>query len=293
MKKLLLLAPILALLVFIMPADEAHAERLLLSGNGELEKRFTTNDASFEVVFDAQNVGKNSFLMMESGSITIQGEEHFMHPTSVIRDMADGKIIRVAGVLDDGNAFHIYGVRDGTDYEMFGKLKTAENVFPIQFAGSLQSLELPPPEVTSQEAQFKEDVPVLDFAYFVEDPVFIQEEITVRVRAHDSSKSPGGLTNNIHNLEGVKFKIDLEQNETTVVQTNERTVHTEILEDQWKHMATIEGQTNRLGEWTGAKLLASGVYEPKQFMRVTITATWEDQTVTEQFRVWVTEVGSK
>jgi len=281
------------LLFLVVPMDSAQAERLLLTGTGEIQKRVSSSDIDFEIVFNAITTDRRTVLDLESGFITVSGERHYMSPQSIIRDFANHKIIRVAGVLDNGNVFWIYGLKDGTNYEMFGKLITPENNFRIQFDGIITSLDEAPPVIKSKPPSILDYTPTLGISYYIKDVQFIQEDLTVQLKAHDSAKSIGGLTNNLYTLEGVKIKIDLEQNKVELIQVNERTVYEQIIEDEWKLIHSFEGQTNKNGDWTGGKLLTSGVFEPKQWMRVTITAAFEDQVVTEQVRVFVTEVGAK
>jgi hypothetical protein len=135
--------------------------------------------------------------------------------------------------------------------------------------------------------------PVLGFAYAVEDPVYIQNDFTAEIRAYNDRILGQGLNTSLGGLADVNIKIDLEQNKTELIFVNERTIHEQIIEDEWELIHSFDGSTNRLGDYVGAKLMTSGVFESKQWMRVTITATWEDQVVTEQFKIWVTEVGAR
>jgi len=287
------LSPIL-LMLFFVPMD-ADAERLLLSGSGEIEKRFTTGDSEFELIFNTIPTEKRILLEFESGYITIDGDQHFINPNVMLRDFDERQKFRFAGMLDNGNLFWIYGDRDGTNYELFGKMVTANNIFDIQYAGAIQSLDVQPADVVSvPESEVDvEYTPKMAFDYRVEDPTFIQEDLQIIMKVYDENLAPGGLQNRVHNLEGVKVHVTLEQERKEVVVVNERTAFEQIVEGDWKVLETFEGQTNRLGDYRGSTFMASGEFEPKQFMRITIVATYLDQEVTEQFTIWIDQVGHK
>jgi len=111
------------LLILIVPMD-AQAERLLLTGSGEIQKRVSTSDTDFEIIFNTITTERKTILDLESGFIVVNDEKHFIMPQSTIRDFHNNQIIRIAGALDNGNIFWIYGLKDGSNYEMFGKLFT-------------------------------------------------------------------------------------------------------------------------------------------------------------------------
>ena len=67
---------------------------------------------------------RRTFLDFESGFLVVGGEKHFIMPQSEVRDFMNHQILRVSGILDNGDVFWIYGLKDDSNYEMFGKLFT-------------------------------------------------------------------------------------------------------------------------------------------------------------------------
>ncbi len=277
------------LLLFLLVPVDVQAERLLLTGSGELQKRIGINISEFEVVFESIPNELRTILEFESGFITINNEQHFILPHSEIRDFMNHQIIRISGVLDDGNLFWIYGLKDESNYEMFGKIVTPENKFTIQYDGNISSLDLPIPEVKSQPRQTLEDIPILGIDFMVEDVQFIQNDLEVMVTAFDTRKAIGGIGNTLNNISGVDVKVDLAQERVEHVFVNERTVYPKVVEDDWQHIVSFEGKTNQFGKWTGAQLLGSKIFQQNQWLQVTITATYGEQSLTEQVEVFVSD----
>ena len=283
------LAPLLLLLAVPMEAD---AERLLLSGDGELQKRVTSSDTEIEVIFDASQGLKRTILELESGFMVLDGQKRFIMPQTEMRDFANNKIMRVSGVLDNGSIFWLYGLKNGESVEMFGTIFVGDNKYKLNFDTKLQNIDEPIREASKDPASILEYTPALDFDYRSEDPVFIQKDFQVQVKTFDSNISTGGLRNNLGSLGHVDIKVDLEQNVMETITRYGQSVE-QVVEDEWELIHTFSGKTNEHGDYTGTKLLTSGVFEPKQFLRVTITATLDGQEVVKQYQLFVTEVGSK
>ncbi|MGI9567525.1 MAG: hypothetical protein ACR2LL_11015 [Nitrosopumilus sp.] len=277
------------ILLLMFTPMEVQGERLLVTGQGEVEKRFSTNETDFEMIFNTFVSERNSWLELESGSITINEVKHFMHPDSSVRDMMNHQILRIAGVLDNGNIFWIYGVKDGTNYEMFGKLFTEENKFEIKYDGTIQSLDIEPIIMKADTAPIVEYTPELAIDFKVEEIQFIQNDLEVFLTAFDSKKGIGGIRNTVGNIAGVDIKVDLAQERREYIPVDEINGFIQIVEDDWRQIVSIEGKTNEHGKWTGAQLLGSKIFQQNQNIQVTITATLGEQTVTETIEVFVSD----
>lgn len=285
-KWLFALTPLLLLL--LVPID-AQAERLLLIGSGELQKRISASDSEFELVFESIPNERRTVLEFESGFMIVNNEQHFILPHSEIRDFMNHQIIRVSGTLDNGNLFWLYGLKDESDYEMFGKIVTPENKFTIRYDGKISSLDAPIPKVNSQPRQMLEDTPILGIDFMIEDVQFIQNDLEVVVTTFDARKATGGIRSTVNSIGGVDIKVDLAQERVEYVFVNERTVYPKVVEDDWQHILSFEGKTNQFGKWTGAQLLGSKTFQHNQWLQVTITATYGEQSLTKQVEVFVSD----
>lgn len=109
--------------------------------------------------------------------------------------------------------------------------------------------------------------PTIQMFTWADSTVIVNDEITVKVRITDDA-----FNRSLHSIDGGIYGAEIT-----------------ILTGQFgNQLRATGGTTDIYGKYNGSILVASGEYQYREYVDVTVIAEWNDQYLSEQHKVWIT-----